>query len=386
MDGAALTRRRRRVDRAPARRARCSTPSSSATIAAPLTGLVRDAERADRRARDPAPGDRRPGARDAVRRRRPSRACAEAAGAAPSAEAAAEPSLRGRGGRGARGGGLSPRPAAEPEPSPRPRRRGARAEPEADAEPEPEPEAAAEPEPEPSAEPERLKPKRNAAGRGPSDDKEEAWPPPKSGSTSSRRSRCSSSPSASRRSRRRSASPRRRSPPRPRPPAARRRRRRRGRRGGADRFDVVLTGAGDKKIQVIKVVRAATGLGLKEAKALVDEAPKPVKEGIEQAEADKLKAELEEAGAHRRAEVAPLATTLHVTERRPQRPAPSVVRDVHGEPQRRARPCGWPRSLRPSCQNRGFAPTLRRQPIVVAAQAGGHRATYAASEGGVRES
>jgi large subunit ribosomal protein L7/L12 len=62
-------------------------------------------------------------------------------------------------------------------------------------------------------------------------------------------------------------------------------------------FDVVLTGAGDKKIQVIKVVRAATGLGLKEAKALVDEAPKPVKEGIEREEADKLKAELEEAGA-----------------------------------------------------------------------------------------
>src|SRR5437588_5781664 len=61
--------------------------------------------------------------------------------------------------------------------------------------------------------------------------------------------------------------------------------------------DVVLTGSGDKKIQVIKVVRAATGLGLKEAKALVDEAPKPVKEGIEREEADKLKAELEEAGA-----------------------------------------------------------------------------------------
>jgi large subunit ribosomal protein L7/L12 len=62
-------------------------------------------------------------------------------------------------------------------------------------------------------------------------------------------------------------------------------------------FDVLLTAAGDKKIQVIKVVRAATGLGLKEAKALVDEAPKPVKEGIEKDEADKLKAELEEAGA-----------------------------------------------------------------------------------------
>jgi large subunit ribosomal protein L7/L12 len=60
--------------------------------------------------------------------------------------------------------------------------------------------------------------------------------------------------------------------------------------------DVVLTGAGDKKIQVIKVVRAATGLGLKEAKALVDEAPKPIKEGIERDEAERLKGELEEAG------------------------------------------------------------------------------------------
>jgi large subunit ribosomal protein L7/L12 len=62
-------------------------------------------------------------------------------------------------------------------------------------------------------------------------------------------------------------------------------------------FDVILQGAGEKKIQVIKVVRAATGLGLKEAKALVDEAPKPVKEGIEKEEADKLKSDLEEAGA-----------------------------------------------------------------------------------------
>ncbi len=61
-------------------------------------------------------------------------------------------------------------------------------------------------------------------------------------------------------------------------------------------FDVILTGPGDKKIQVIKVVRAATGLGLKEAKALVDEAPKPVKEGIDKAEAEKLKADIEEAG------------------------------------------------------------------------------------------
>jgi large subunit ribosomal protein L7/L12 len=61
-------------------------------------------------------------------------------------------------------------------------------------------------------------------------------------------------------------------------------------------FDVILTAAGDKKIQVIKVVRAATGLGLKEAKALFDEAPKPIKEGVEKDEADKLKQELEEAG------------------------------------------------------------------------------------------
>jgi len=62
-------------------------------------------------------------------------------------------------------------------------------------------------------------------------------------------------------------------------------------------FDVVLTGAGEKKIQVIKVVRAATGLGLKEAKAMVDEAPKAIKEGVERDEADRLRAELEEAGA-----------------------------------------------------------------------------------------
>lgn len=61
-------------------------------------------------------------------------------------------------------------------------------------------------------------------------------------------------------------------------------------------FDVILTGAGDRKIQVIKIVRAATGLGLKEAKALVDDAPTPVKEAIEKAEAEKLKADIEEAG------------------------------------------------------------------------------------------
>jgi len=62
-------------------------------------------------------------------------------------------------------------------------------------------------------------------------------------------------------------------------------------------FDVIITAAGDKKIQVIKVVRAATSLGLKEAKALVDEAPKAVREGVDREEADKLKQELEEAGA-----------------------------------------------------------------------------------------
>ena len=62
-------------------------------------------------------------------------------------------------------------------------------------------------------------------------------------------------------------------------------------------FDVVLTGAGDKKIQVIKVVRAVTGLGLKEAKDLVDGAPNPVKEGVAKDEADSVKAQLEEAGA-----------------------------------------------------------------------------------------
>ena len=122
------------------------------------------------------------------------------------------------------------------------------------------------------------------------------WPPaPRIGSTSSSRSPSSSSPSASRPSRRPSASPRRRSAV----AGA-------GRGGGGGdaaeaeeeqtAFDVILTGSGDKKIQVIKVVRAATGLGLKEAKALVDEAPKPVKEGVDKDEAEKLKADIEEAG------------------------------------------------------------------------------------------
>ncbi|NLY52477.1 MAG: 50S ribosomal protein L7/L12 [Firmicutes bacterium] len=61
-------------------------------------------------------------------------------------------------------------------------------------------------------------------------------------------------------------------------------------------FDVILTSAGDKKIQVIKVVREITGLGLKEAKALVDEAPKPIKEGVSKDEAEDIKAKIEEAG------------------------------------------------------------------------------------------
>ena len=71
----------------------------------------------------------------------------------------------------------------------------------------------------------------------------------------------------------------------------------RPRRRSARRSTSCSPRAGDKKIQVIKVVRAATGLGLKEAKALVDEAPKPVKEGLDREEAEKLKSELEEAGA-----------------------------------------------------------------------------------------
>ena len=62
-------------------------------------------------------------------------------------------------------------------------------------------------------------------------------------------------------------------------------------------FDVILTAFGDKKIQVIKEVRAITGLGLKDAKELVDGAPKPVKEGVDKEEAEKIKAQLEEAGA-----------------------------------------------------------------------------------------
>jgi large subunit ribosomal protein L7/L12 len=70
-----------------------------------------------------------------------------------------------------------------------------------------------------------------------------------------------------------------------------------GRGEEASTVDVVLAEVGGQKVPVIKVVRSATGLGLKEAKALVDEAPKAIKEGVEREEADKLKAELEEAGA-----------------------------------------------------------------------------------------
>jgi large subunit ribosomal protein L7/L12 len=72
-----------------------------------------------------------------------------------------------------------------------------------------------------------------------------------------------------------------------------------GEGGGEEQtsFDVVLSAAGDKKIQVIKVIRELTGLGLKEAKAVADEAPAPVKEGVAKEEADTMKAKLEEAGA-----------------------------------------------------------------------------------------
>ena len=214
-------------------------------VASPLTGLASAMGGLDRRPRAPAAADGRPGPRG---RRRP------APPAAPAAEAEAAA------------------PAAEAEPH--------RAEAEAPADRRPRSRA-----PIRTSRPTRLRPRRTRT-----------WPPaPRSGSTSSRASPCSSCPSASRRSRRSSASRRRPSPRRP--PA--------GAGGGGDAaeaeeeqtaFDVVLTAAGDKKIQVIKVVRAATGLGLKEAKALVDEAPKPIKEGVEREEADKLKAEIEEAG------------------------------------------------------------------------------------------
>ena len=89
-------------------------------------------------------------------------------------------------------------------------------------------------------------------------------------------------------------------------------------------FDVVLTGAGGQKIQVIKVVRAVTGLGLKEAKDLVDGAPNPVKEGVPQEEADSIKAQLEEAGASGRSQVAP----NQLEHEGPPRGGPSGVHEV----------------------------------------------------------
>ena len=101
-------------------------------------------------------------------------------------------------------------------------------------------------------------------------------------------------------------------------------------------FTVILTATGDKKIQVIKVVRAATGLGLKEAKALVDEAPKPVKEGIDREEADKLKKELEEAGASVELEVA-RARGARLLVEGPGAAGPSAVSDVRRAARRQAR-------------------------------------------------
>ena len=106
-------------------------------------------------------------------------------------------------------------------------------------------------------------------------------------------------------------------------------------------FDVVLTAAGDKKIQVIKVVRAVTGLGLKEAKDLVDGAPDAVKEGVAKEEADSIKAQLEEAGATRRAEVTERPSAERTREgsgnrRFPQLAAPAA----RAVPDRRSSPFG----------------------------------------------
>ena len=237
-------------------------------VASPITGLARSlaACSADSRSRSARSGEEGVAARCRRARRLPLQRSRRHG--------------RGRAGRG-RGGSRAARPQREPEAS--------------------EAEAAAE-----------SRSRGHAGRRAPSDNENDCgrfglapthteattgdrqWlPAPRTGSRSSRASPCSSSLSASRRSKRSSASRRR--PSRRRRPAAG------GGDGGAaeeesSTVDVVLTAAGDKKIQVIKVVRAATGLGLKEAKALVDEAPKPVKEGIEREEADKLKQELEEAG------------------------------------------------------------------------------------------
>src|SRR3954453_7099561 len=134
--------------------------------------------------------------------------------------------------------------------------------------------------------------------------------------------------------------------------------------------DVVLTAAGDKKIQVIKVVRAATGLGLKEAKALVDEAPKPVKEGIERDEADKLKAELEEAGG-----------SVEVKKRpRPSASSPAKTGAI-GRPfllEERPHPCRSP-SVPPLSRSRPRSPLPVAAPTIRAARASRPRASRSTS-------
>jgi large subunit ribosomal protein L7/L12 len=132
---------------------------------------------------------------------------------------------------------------------------------------------------------------------------------------------------------------------------------------GPSTVDVVLTGAGDKKIQVIKVVRAATGLGLKEAKALVDEAPKPVKEGIEKDEADKLKQELEEAGAS-----VELKSPRRATRPRPRHvPGPIAsgpARRDAASPRRPPSPCrGTPEAEESSRSPQLFTRALTSAPI-----------------------
>ena len=176
----------------------------------------------------------------------------------------------------------------------------------------------------------------------------DTWPPaPRSGSTSSSRSPCSSSPSASRRSRRSSACRR---PPSP--------RRRPAGGGGGDEgrraeeeqtaFDVVITGAGDKKIQVIKVVRAATGLGLKEAKAVVDEAPSAVKEGVDRDEADKLKARARGGRRLRRDQVARRAGAAR-SARRPQPMSAVLLRGTPLEIRRCWASCFFCRRRPPFC-------------------------------------
>ena len=136
-------------------------------------------------------------------------------------------------------------------------------------------------------------------------------------------------------------------------------------------FDVVLTGPGEKKIQVIKVVRAVTGLGLKEAKALVDEAPKPIKEGVERAEAEKLKADLEEAGG-RPGRAAPRGTwSSNATHSRVTRPGSAETRD-RTPPQhpgsRASRAASRPPPMRPDRYPHRARPNSSRVPGRVPAQ------------------